>query len=419
MFRITALFLSLVFIGGCVVNPVTGENELSVLSPAQEIQMGKQYYGPYQQQQGGEYTVDPKLSAYISKVGNSLAAVSDNPSLPYEFVVLNNDVPNAWALPGGKIAINRGLLVLLDDEAQLAAVLGHEVVHAAARHAARQMTQQTLLGIGVNAVGLAAQESDASQWINMGTGIAANAWQARYGREQELQSDKVGMRYMVAAGYEPQGAVELQQTFVELSKGQQSNLLSALFASHPPSQTRVDRNRELAQTMSSGARNAKQYQAAIAQIKADQGAYDLQQKSMASAQAKKYDEAISLIDQAINLQKKEALFYITKGQILNAQKNSKAARQAFQSALKINPNYFMSSLGLALTEWQLDDKQSAKGHFEQSMVLLPTQIASYRLGEIALSENQRDKAIEYFQFAAQGGGEIGQAAQEKLTALQQ
>ena len=118
-----------VIISGCSVNPVTGKNELSIVSPQKEVAIGEKNYRPSRQSQGGDYYLDESLQTYVAGVGQRLAAVSDRPGLPYEFVVLNNDVPNAWALPGGKIAINRGLLLLLEDEAQLAAVLGHEVVH--------------------------------------------------------------------------------------------------------------------------------------------------------------------------------------------------------------------------------------------------------------------------------------------------
>ncbi|MDA8978789.1 M48 family metalloprotease, partial [bacterium] len=126
--------MAVLFAAGCAVNPVTGEKELSLISERQEISLGENNYGPSRQSQGGDYYLDSELQAYITSVGRRLAAQSDRPDLPYEFVVLNNSVPNAWALPGGKIAINRGLLEYLDDESQLAAVLAHEIVHAAARH---------------------------------------------------------------------------------------------------------------------------------------------------------------------------------------------------------------------------------------------------------------------------------------------
>ena len=136
MRRLLAYAILAASVTGCAVNPVTGRPDFMMVSEAQELALGEQNYAPMQQAEGGVYDIDPKLTAYVSEVGNKLAAVSDRP-LPYEFVVLNNSVPNAWALPGGKIVINRGLLVELESEAELAAVLGHEIVHADAAHGAR------------------------------------------------------------------------------------------------------------------------------------------------------------------------------------------------------------------------------------------------------------------------------------------
>ena len=128
---------------GCTVNPVTGKSELMLVSTADEVAIGREQYPLAIQMQGGRYQVDAQLSAYVSEVGQRLAAVSDR-ELPYQFVVVNDSVPNAWALPGGKIAVNRGLLAELDNEAELAALLGHEVVHAAARHGAAALTRSML-----------------------------------------------------------------------------------------------------------------------------------------------------------------------------------------------------------------------------------------------------------------------------------
>jgi predicted Zn-dependent protease len=120
-------------LAACSTNPVTGEKELMLVGEGTELSIGAQQYAPMRQSEGGDYLMDPALTAYVQQVGNRLAAVSDR-ELPYEFSVLNNTIPNAWALPGGKIAVNRGLLVQLKSESELAAVLGHEIVHAAARH---------------------------------------------------------------------------------------------------------------------------------------------------------------------------------------------------------------------------------------------------------------------------------------------
>ncbi|MBS0397431.1 MAG: M48 family metalloprotease, partial [Proteobacteria bacterium] len=113
-----AMPLAAAILAGCGVNPVTGKQELQFVSESSELQIGQQNYAPSRQQEGGDFALDPELTQYVREVGNRLAAVSDR-KLPYEFVVLDNSVPNAWALPGGKIAINRGLLPQLQNEAEL------------------------------------------------------------------------------------------------------------------------------------------------------------------------------------------------------------------------------------------------------------------------------------------------------------
>src|SRR5262245_26824656 len=203
----------------CGVNPVTGKKELQFVSEAQEIQLGQQNYAPTRQSEGGDMTVMPDLTAYINEVGQKLAAVSDR-KLPYEFTVLNNSVPNAWALPGGKIAVNRGLLTALNNESELAAVLGHEIVHAAARHGAKAQERGTMMQAGMAAaqIGAAIGGVDAglANMALQGAGAGMQMIQMKYGRDQELQSDKYGMEYMKRAGYDVQGAVTLQETFVRL-----------------------------------------------------------------------------------------------------------------------------------------------------------------------------------------------------------
>jgi predicted Zn-dependent protease len=147
--------------------------------------MGKQNYVPMQQSQGGPYDVDPALTSYVQRVGSRVAAQSGVP-LPYQFVVLNNSVPNAWALPGGKIAINRGLLTELKSEAELAAVLGHEAVHAAARHTAKQISRSQIMQVGVAATAIAASDSDYGNLFAGGANLLAQMTLSKYGRRPNL-----------------------------------------------------------------------------------------------------------------------------------------------------------------------------------------------------------------------------------------
>ncbi|MFZ1547417.1 MAG: M48 family metalloprotease, partial [Candidatus Nitrotoga sp.] len=110
-------------ISACGTNPVTKKKEFQFVSESQEISIGQQNYAPARQSQGGDYVIDPELTAYVQSVGDKLAAVSDR-KLPYEYAIINDSIPNAWAMPGGKIAFNRGLLYELNSEAELAAVMG-------------------------------------------------------------------------------------------------------------------------------------------------------------------------------------------------------------------------------------------------------------------------------------------------------
>ena len=135
-------------------------------------------------------------------------------NLPYEFVVLNNSVPNAWALPGGKIAINRGLLMELDNEAELAAVLGHEATHAAARHGAQQIERGTLLQVGMLAAAIGAASSQYGDAVVGASQLGAGLLMQKYGRDAEREADYYGTAFMAKAGYDPQAAVTLQETFV-------------------------------------------------------------------------------------------------------------------------------------------------------------------------------------------------------------
>jgi predicted Zn-dependent protease len=159
-------------ISGCAVNPVTGDRQFMTMSPSDDLKIGTENYAPMLQAQGGAYDVDPALIEYVRSVGMKLAAVSDV-ELPYEFTVLNSSVPNAWALPGGKIAINRGLLTEIGSEAELAAVLGHEIVHAAARHSAQQMSRGQLLQGLVVATSVVAGDSSYGDLAVGGAGVAA------------------------------------------------------------------------------------------------------------------------------------------------------------------------------------------------------------------------------------------------------
>lgn len=404
-------------VAGCAVNPVTGEKELSIVSAAQEVQLGEQNYHPQIQSQGGRYHVDPDLQLYINDIGQKLARVSDRPGLPYKFTVLNSSVPNAWALPGGKIAINRGLLLYLEDESQLAAVLAHEIVHAAARHSAQQMTKSQLLGGTLAVLGTATQGSGYEGAVSEFGQIGASAILARYGRDDELESDKYGMQYMSRAGYDPYGAVELQETFVKLSQGRQSDPISALFASHPPSQARVTANREHAKSLSGGQRYRDRYQRAIAQLKKDEPAYKAAEEAIKLLNAKDSASALKQLDRAVAIQPDEAEFWELRGYVWEMQKNYNNAAKSYGTAIAKNPDYFKPHALRGLVRFELGQHREAEQDLLRSYQILPTQTTAYYLGELAFQRNDYATAQKYFQQVANGSGELANKARSRMAEM--
>lgn len=412
------VFLLASLLSACATNPVTGKSELSFVPATQEISIGEAQYQPSLQSQGGEYTIDPELSTYVDVVGQRIAAKSDRPDLPWEFTILNNSVPNAWALPGGKIAINRGLLVEIDSEAELAAVLGHEVVHAAARHGAQKMEQGMLMGAGIQILDVALGGHDQRDLIVGSSALGAQLIQSRYGRHQELEADAYGMEYMSAAGYDPSGAVDLQQTFVQLSQGGNSSSWQQLFASHPPSQERLSTNIDKAASLPSGDIGREYYQLKTKKLREVQLAYQNQQKGEQALQKGDAKQALKLAQQAIVQLPMESQFYQLKGASLQQLGRSSEAMTAYDQAIKLNGNYFQHYLARGLLHQQLQKKQLATEDLVASQHLLTTAVGSLALGQIAQQQGEQRVARQYFGQAAQSQGASGDLARKELLRME-
>src|SRR5512137_1763548 len=196
--KIVALALLVAAAIACAVNPVTGKKEFMLYSESQEIELGKQTdaevaatYGLYD---------DPALAAYVSKIGLSLAAKTQRPNLPWRFTVLDSPVVNAFAVPGGAVYVTRGILALMSSEAELAAVLGHEIGHVNARHSMSQMSKQQMAQLGL-AVGSVVSKEFAKYAGLAGTGLQVLF--LKYSRDNENQADGLGVDYARAAGYDP------------------------------------------------------------------------------------------------------------------------------------------------------------------------------------------------------------------------
>jgi len=406
-------------LAGCAVNPVTGERELSLVSEAQELAVGRENYADYRQQQGGDYTLEPELTRYVNRIGQALSAHSDRPNLPYEFVVVNNPTANAWALPGGKIAINSGLLRHLDDEAQLAAVIGHEIIHAAARHGAAQMSRGMLLNVGLAAIAVGSQGSSV-EWLGTASQYGAAAWMAHYGRDDELEADYYGMQLMVAAGYDPLAAVELQQTFVKLSEGRDSDFVSSLFASHPPSQARVDANRALVDRLAvSGERYRERYALTTAALREAQPAYQAAEKARKLLQQKRFEEALAESDKAVAVLPQQVQFWLLRSAIWGALERPDNAEKALTTAIGKQPDYFLPHLLRGQLRWQQYQWSASAADYRASYQRLETAQAAYFIAQEALQRSDTVTADRYFTAAISHGGDYAERAAAERQKLRQ
>ena len=416
--KLLSIVAAVVLAHGCAVNPVTGESEIAFVSESQELSIGKKNYGPYRQAQGGDYVLEPRLTEYVDDVGRRLAGVADR-KLPYEFTVINDSTPNAWALPGGKIAINRGLLAELDSEAELAAVLGHEIVHAAARHSAQSMERGVLLQGALIATGVALGGSDYEQLGVLGAGIGAQLVNQKYGRDDETEADIYGMRYMVRAGYDPAAAVDLQETFVRLAEGRETSWLEGLFASHPPSRERVEANRRMVVELGNpgGEIGERRYLEAIARIRRNKPAYEAFDDARQAFRQKDLKTAMKQVNRAIAIEPEEAAFHTLRGEIRAAGADHEGAIRDLDTAVALNPGYYRPLLLRGITRRELGDRRGASSDLERSVSMLPTAEGYYDLGLIAQDGNDRNRAIGYFRKAATSDTEIGNRAGRQLARL--
>ena len=224
---------------GCTVNPVTGKSQLDLMGEAQEVEMGKAYYPSAVQSSLGPLD-DRELQAAVARAGNAVAAVGHRPALPYEFIAVNDPQVNAFALPGGKICITRGLLSRMESEDGMAAVLGHEVGHVTARHAVAAYNREILATAVLVGGGIYMEAADVKnrELISLGAVIGAQLMMAHYSREQERQSDEFGLDYAIKAGYSPRGMVETQKVLLSLQQ-QRPGAIERMFASHPMSAERL------------------------------------------------------------------------------------------------------------------------------------------------------------------------------------
>ena len=227
-----------VALGGvaCAVNPATGRRQTMLISEEGEFRVGKQADEKIRKEYG-VYLEKPELRNYVVSIGRQLAARGARPNLEYHFEVLDSTLVNAFALPGGFVYVTRGILEQMNSEDELAAVLGHEIAHVAARHGAAQISKAYLAQAGLIALAIFGDPNSAAalgDLANLAVGLALQG----YSREYERQADDLGIQYATAAGFNPKGSVQLLATLGRLEKREPSSVES-FFMSHPRTSERL------------------------------------------------------------------------------------------------------------------------------------------------------------------------------------
>ena len=356
------------FAAGCAANPVTGKSQLMLVSEDQEIQIDQQH-SPYQFSADYGTTQDKALGRYIDRTGKNMAGSTHRTHMPYNFHVVNATYVNAYAFPGGTIACTRGILLSLENEAELAALLGHELGHVNARHTAQQMSKgmlsQAVVG-GLSAVAGAAGSGYGGLASQLGQ-VGAGALLASYSRDNERQADALGMEYMVKSGYSPNGMVGLMDMLNSMGKHKPS-AIELMFATHPMSD---ERYQTVVQSAANKYKSAKgqpvyreRYMDNTSRLRAQKGAIEEMQKGDKLLAQKKFSDAEKHYRRALKVAPDDytALVLMSKTQLL--QKKWAVGKQYAEMAQKAYPQEAQAYHLSGFAKIRLKDYEGALTEFE-------------------------------------------------------
>jgi predicted Zn-dependent protease len=346
-------------LSGCATSPVTGESILVGMSEADERSIDAKV-SPHQFSQDLGAVQDPAINRYLSDLGNRLDDSTHRPTMPYSYRALNANYLNAYTFPGGAMGVTRGIMVELDNEAELAALLGHELGHVNARHAAQQQGKSLVAQVAVAGLNIAASDSNWASVIGMGSQLGASALLSSYSRDNEREADALGQEYMVRGGYPASGMVKLQQLLVDQEK-EEPSLLQTMFSTHPMSRERRDTAQQLADT----------------RYAATKGRNPQRERFM---------------DNTTSLRKiKPTIDDLKHGETAMAKKDYRAAETKFESAVKRTPEDYAANLRMAQCLQATGQGKEAFNYADNARRIYPQEAQAHKVsGVIALE--QRDPA---------------------------
>jgi len=389
---VSAALVALILIQ-CAVNPVTGKKELMLVSESQEIGMGKEFYPSalWGDLGGGGEFRDEQLHAYLKDIVLRIHAVSHRPNLPIDFAVQNSSVPNAWAIPG-HVVITRGLLAGLDNEAEFVFVMGHEMGHVAARHSARHMTYGILQQVGLGAAGIALSGSDYAN-LALGAGaIGSSLLLLKYGRDDELEADRLGIEYMTKLGYDPRNAISAHRNLEKISseylkslgkEAPERGFFEDLLSTHPRTSVRIDELETMIhrmqplRTLGDGTLRNR-FQAETAGLRNTNRIYlDYYDPAARAYQKNNLHEAEELIEKALLRDPRQPAFHSLKGFLLLKQKIYADAKNSFQAAIDIDREYSPAYRGMGIVSYMQKNYREGIDYLKKSLALFPQDALSH------------------------------------------
>ncbi|MGN7613465.1 M48 family metalloprotease [Magnetococcales bacterium HHB-1] len=365
---VSSLTATTPLLSGCDVDPVTGKKKLLLMSEAQEIKIDKER-SPHQFSADYGALQDHRINHYLNQVGKTLAGRSHRPKMPYSFRGVNATYVNAYAFPGGSIAATRGILLEMNSEAELAALMGHEIGHVNARHTAQRMTKGMLTKLAVAGASLIIQSQVGSEFgslINMVGDVGSSAFLAFYSRENERQADELGMEYMTRNAYNPNGMIDLMKLLQSRSRAD-PNLLEVMFSTHPMSSERFKAAQETANSKYGKFRDAPTHR------------------------ERYLDHIASLRRQKMAIKK------IQQGEIAFKKKKFTHALAQFKSALKSIPQDYAALVLASKTNMALNKSREAMVYAKYAQRVMPKEAQAHQMvGLSLLAQKRPEQAYQAF-----------------------
>ncbi|MGE4421845.1 MAG: M48 family metalloprotease [Pseudodesulfovibrio sp.] len=410
-------------VAACAKNPVTGQSQFMLVSEDQEIQMDKQA-SPQQLSNDYGTTLDTSLNGYVSGVGRSLADVSHRPQMPYNFHVVNANYVNAYAFPGGTVACTRGILLNVDNEAEMAALLGHEIGHVNARHTASRMSSQMVIGGLASLGGAAIGAKYGGTWGTVAGGLGglgAGLLLASYSRDDERQADGLGLEYMTRADYNPEGMVGLMEMLNE-QHTREPSALEVMFATHPMSSERLATARQTVNKKYYGARKYAFYRERYMDNTVDLRKLGPAIRDMQDAEKlggeKKYHDAEGKMGQALKLAPNDYTGLLLMSKLLIAQEKYNAALPYAEHARDVYPSEAQASQVAGVLQLKAKQYDKAYASLEAYDKALPGNpyVGFYKGYAQEGMGHQRDAAEAYYKFLQKvNQGEQAQHAYNRLV----